>query len=157
MREEDIAAFVEMFHAVAAEGRWIATEAPFDRTALAQRVRITLGDPSRASFVAVDEANRVVGHLQLYTLPHAKTTREFGMVVDQEMRRRGVGGALLDSAIGYARATGAARIELGVFPDNDAAIRLYRSRAFIDIGRRSAPLRRANGELREVRRMELVL
>ena len=157
MREQDVATFVELFHAVAAEGRWIATEAPFDRVAFAERVSATLADDARASFVAVDEANVVVGHLQMYTLPHAKRTREFGMVVAENMRGRGIGGALLDAAIADARANGAERIELGVFPDNDAAIRLHRSRGFADIGRRSAPLRRADGALREVRRMELVL
>ena len=157
MREADVPAFIDLFEAVAEEGRWIATEAPLDRDAFALRVHAALANEAQASFVALDETEMLVGHLHLYVSENDERSAGFGMVVDRRRRGCGVGGALLDAAIAHARSIGLTRIELGVFPDNDAAIGLYSSRNFVDIGPWAQPLRRANGELREVRRMELAL
>jgi ribosomal protein S18 acetylase RimI-like enzyme len=41
--------------------------------------------------------------------------------------RRGLGGALLDAVVADARASGHARLVLHVVPQNEAAVRLYRS------------------------------
>lgn len=46
-------------------------------------------------------------------------------------RGRGIGQRLLLGTIAAARACGIARIELGVFPDNQAAISLYMLAGFI--------------------------
>ena len=46
------------------------------------------------------------------------------MVVAGE-RRRGIGTALIEEAIDWARAPGVAKLELHVFPHNEPAIALY--------------------------------
>ena len=40
-------------------------------------------------------------------------------------RRRGIGQALLEQAVAWARAAGVRKLELHVFPWNEPAIRLY--------------------------------
>ncbi len=53
------------------------------------------------------------------------------MVVAESARRRGVGSALLGSAIELCEGwLGIGRIELEVYTDNDAAIGLYRKHGF---------------------------
>lgn len=57
------------------------------------------------------------------------------MAVRPDMRRRGIGGGLLDAARAHAIATGVRRIVLEVAVDNVAATALYRSRGFIEVAR----------------------
>jgi RimJ/RimL family protein N-acetyltransferase len=72
---------------------------------------------------------------------------EFGMLVDREWRGRGVGSALLQAAIDWAREQGLHKLCLEVFAHNTAAIALYRKCGFVEEGRRVKHFRRANGEL----------
>lgn len=58
-----------------------------------------------------------------------------GMIVGRAFQGQGVGGALLDELVRQAWATGARRIELAVWSDNDRAAALYRSRGFVEEGR----------------------
>ena len=53
-----------------------------------------------------------------------------------ECRGEGLGGALLDEILGIAFSDGAFRIFLEVRESNEAAIGLYRSRGFAEIGKR---------------------
>jgi ribosomal protein S18 acetylase RimI-like enzyme len=54
--------------------------------------------------------------------------------VASEARGRGVGAALLDAAITWARARGAQALHLGVTAGDGAAARLYRRTGFVDVG-----------------------
>ena len=54
---------------------------------------------------------------------------------------------MVAAAIDWARARGLHKLTLSVFPHNDAAIALYRKFGFVEEGRRSKQIRRANGEL----------
>jgi ribosomal protein S18 acetylase RimI-like enzyme len=54
-----------------------------------------------------------------------------GIAVDPACQRRGVGRALLDAAVGEARARGARRLTLRVLAHNDAAVRLYEQGGFV--------------------------
>jgi putative acetyltransferase len=51
------------------------------------------------------------------------------MVLDG-YRRRGIGRALLDEGVAWARSSGIRKLELHVFPWNEAAMRLYESFGF---------------------------
>ncbi len=62
-------------------------------------------------------------------------------------RRRGVGRALLLAAEEWARSAGVGKLELHVFPHNEAAIRLYESCGYEREGYRRAHYRRAGGEI----------
>lgn len=58
------------------------------------------------------------------------------LAVDPEARRSGIGGALIDSAIGEARRLGVRALYLEVRESNGAARQLYASRGFLEVGRR---------------------
>ena len=57
-------------------------------------------------------------------------------------RRRGVGRALLEQAVEWARDAGIRKLELHVFPWNEPAIALYESFGFVREGFRRAHYRR---------------
>jgi ribosomal protein S18 acetylase RimI-like enzyme len=69
------------------------------------------------------------------------------MAVDHDWRGRGVGSALVQAAIEWARGAGLHKLCLEVFPHNAAGIALYRRAGFAEEGRRVAQYRRASGEL----------
>jgi ribosomal protein S18 acetylase RimI-like enzyme len=58
----------------------------------------------------------------------------FAMWVAPEARGAGVGGALVDAVISWARAEGFARVLLDVADSNGPAIRLYESKGFLPTG-----------------------
>jgi L-phenylalanine/L-methionine N-acetyltransferase len=57
-------------------------------------------------------------------------------------RRQGVGRALLQAAVDWARKAGVRKLELHVFPWNEAAIKLYESFGFEREGYRKGHYRR---------------
>jgi ribosomal-protein-alanine N-acetyltransferase len=57
-------------------------------------------------------------------------------------RRRGVGRALLETAVEWARSSGVSKLELHVFPHNEAALKLYESFGFEREGYRERHYRR---------------
>ena len=136
----DARAMAESFAAVAEERDGIATEPPVDieeRAALFAR-------SMDGSVVAV-AGGRIVGFLHVEVSRHG--FGEFGMLVDRDWRGRGVGSALLQAAIGWARGQGLHKLCLEVFAHNAAAIAVYRKSGFVEEGRRVKQYRRANGEL----------
>ena len=84
-----------------------------------------------AVFVAVD-GDRIVGRLSLARDPHPASAHvaDLGLMVAASHRRRGIGRALLDTAVEWARMVGVSKLELHVFPWNDPAIRLYEGFGF---------------------------
>jgi RimJ/RimL family protein N-acetyltransferase len=80
-----------------------------------------------------------------------------GMSVGREWRNQGMGAALLETAIDWARGTGIiTRIELNVYARNRAAIHLYRKFGFEVEGRRRQAIYR-NGEYLDDLVMALLL
>ena len=79
----------------------------------------------------------VVGHLAITREEHPVTEHvaTLGLGVAPEWRRKGVADALMSEAIRWGRSVGVRKIILTVFPDNLAAIRLYRKFGFVDEGR----------------------
>jgi ribosomal protein S18 acetylase RimI-like enzyme len=54
-----------------------------------------------------------------------------GLAVDPAFQRRGVGRALVEAAVGEARARGVRRLTLRVLAHNEGAVRLYTSVGFV--------------------------
>jgi putative acetyltransferase len=160
MRDGDVDAFVALFARVAAEGTWIATEAPFHVADFTRRVRLGLRatGSGNAEFVAVHvESEAVVGQIRAFRLPGEPARASVGMLLDSGFRGRGLGGALLDAAIAWAREARLHGLELEVFPHNAAALRLYRSRGFRDEELRRGAISRRNGECWDALAMRLEL
>ena len=102
--------------------------------------------PHAAVFVADDEG-QIVGRLSIARDQHpaSKHVADLGLIVAATHRRRGIGTALLNAAVEWARASNVLKLELHVFPWNEGAITLYERFGF-----RSAGVRRRyyqdNGE-----------
>ncbi|MGF6573908.1 RimJ/RimL family protein N-acetyltransferase [Paraburkholderia sp. GAS333] len=59
-----------------------------------------------------------------------------GIGVEESFYRKGLGRRLMKEAIDFAMRNGIEWIDLSVFSDNYAAIELYRSLSFVEVGRR---------------------
>ena len=152
-RAADVERMVELSVAVAGEGRWIGREV-VDRRERHAELTAALASSDSGVFVA-EAAGGVIGHLGIVRRPYG--VAELGMMVAEGWRGRGVGTGLLAAAIDWARAAGAHKIALQVWPHNEAARRLYRRFGFVEEGRLRRHYRRHNGELWDAVVMGLVL
>ena len=100
--------------------------------------------PHAAVFVAEREDGTVVGRLSIGRDPHPASTHvaDVGLMVAHDARRQGVGTALLRAAVDWARESGIRKLELHVFPWNEAAIALYDAFGFEREGYRKGHYRR---------------
>jgi RimJ/RimL family protein N-acetyltransferase len=149
-RPEDAPAMAQLFAAVAAERDRIGTEPPVDleeRTAEFAR--------SAASSTVAEAEAGIVG---MVTVDVGRFgAGDIGMLVAAGWRGRGVGSALMQAAIAWARGEGLHKLCLEVFPTNLPAIALYRKCGFVEEGLRPKQYRRASGELWDSIAMGLLL
>jgi RimJ/RimL family protein N-acetyltransferase len=136
----DATAMAELFAAVAEERSGIATEPPVDLAERTARFAASIA----SSIVAVADG-QIVGMIHTEVSRHG--FGELGMLVDRDWRGCGVGSALLQATIDWARDHGLHKLSLEVFAHNTAAITLYRKCGFVEEGYRVKHYRRANGEL----------
>ena len=94
---------------------------------------------------AVDGVDRVIG--QLDAAARKDRPAEIGMAVAAPWRGRGVGTALMQACVDWARERGIHKLALQVWPHNGAAIRLYTRFGFEREGVLRAHYRRENGDL----------
>ena len=101
--------------------------------------------PHAAVFVAERRDGTLVGRLSIGRDPHPASTHvaDVGLMVAAGARRQGVGTALLRAAVDWARGAGVRKLELHVFPWNDAALALYDSFGFEREGYRKGHYRRS--------------
>jgi RimJ/RimL family protein N-acetyltransferase len=153
-RIEDAAAFSEAVTTVAAEKRYLATVEGYsvDETrAYLQRA----AEGQLYQFVA-EAAGRLIGACDIAPRRTTGFTHVgvLGMFLLPDWRGRGIGGRLLDAALSAARRAGLERIELEVFADNAAAVRLYEARGFLREGCKSRG-RKLQGRYQDVLLMGL--
>lgn len=154
--EDDYPGGIELLsEAVAAEGRWIATELPIDHEARRAHREERRRTPGRYGSFVADAGGRIVGHLWIERA--ATGVAALGMVVAKDWRGRGVGSTLLEAGIDWARRAGAHKVALEVWPHNQRARALYEKYGFQEEGRLVRHYRRRNGELWDVIVMGLVL
>jgi RimJ/RimL family protein N-acetyltransferase len=138
----------ELGDAVAAEPEgWLATLNGWRSVADERRyLRALRRYPHAAVFVAEAEDGRVIGRLSLSRDQHpsSRHVADLGLMVDAAHRRRGIGRALLVAAVEWAQAAGVRKLELHVFPWNDAAIALYEDFGFVREGYRKDHYRRGD-------------
>ena len=147
-RPADAEALVKLARSVAAEPEgWLIADGGW-RSASDERryLRAIVRHPDAAVFVA-EAREGIVGRLSLARDPHPASAHvaDLGLMVAAGHRRRGIGGALLDAAVDWARGAGVRKLELHVFPHNAPAIALYERAGFRREGYREAHYRTGGG------------
>jgi ribosomal protein S18 acetylase RimI-like enzyme len=147
-RDDDRLPLALVFAAVAEERDGIGSEPPVDVEARAASWTLD------GTIVAVGNGE-VIGSIHVAASGHGYG--EIGMAIAREWRGRGVGSALMEAAIEWARARGLHKLSLGVFAHNAAGLALYRKYGFVEEGRRIKHYRRQSGELWDSIEMGLLL
>jgi RimJ/RimL family protein N-acetyltransferase len=155
---DDLDALLDLREAVAAEGIWIHAEAPLDREGDHAKHAATIdahaGGTAAVLLVATLDDGTVVGGLSLQN--HAGLAG-LGMNVADGHRGLGIGRALLEAGIEWARRAGVHKIELQHWPWNLGGRALYERFGFVEEGYLRRQYRRRNGALWDVAVMGLVL
>jgi len=132
----DIDSIVKLWQAFADERRYIAT----DRVTVEQKKRWVKSIHDRGVlWVLAEMQGELVGSLSLARNRDSEKTkhlRNLAMGVAREYRGMGVGTALMDYAISWARQRNVKKIILSVFSTNRKAIALYEKFGFATEGTR---------------------
>jgi RimJ/RimL family protein N-acetyltransferase len=130
------------------EKRWVAIQPPISEAELAERLGERLAE-GRLMFALEDREAEggpaLVGQIDLHRT-RIDGVWAFGMWVLPQARGNGGGRLLLEAAID-ARPANVHKIELEVWPHNEAAIALYERLGFEREGLRRDHYRRRNGRL----------
>jgi ribosomal protein S18 acetylase RimI-like enzyme len=140
---EDCDALGAGMKVVVDEGVWLATEGASELE-LANRFRQAILEGH--TLLVLEDAGGVVGSLGMHPTQTEGVT-SLGMWVLPSHRGRGGGRLLMEAALA-ARPEEVHKIELEVFPENEAAIELYRRMGFEEEGLRRDHYRRQDGSLR---------
>jgi len=138
----------KLMAAVAEERDGIATEPPVD-------IEESAAAFNPAGIFLAEADGQIVGSLNVAVSRFG--FGEIGTWVARPWRGRGVGSALMEVGIEWAREQGLHKLSLGVFPHNAAAIALYQKFGFVEEGRRVKHYRRTSGELWDSVEMGLLL
>jgi RimJ/RimL family protein N-acetyltransferase len=144
-----------VLEAVAAEGRWIGTEVPFDRTARAKEQRDRLHDAATFAGFVAEADGKVIGSIGLHLAPYGVV--HLGMALLEAYRGQGIGSRLLARGLEWASDSGAHKVALEVWPHNEAAIALYKKAGFEEEGWLRRHYRRRSGECWDAVVMGLLL
>ena len=145
----DANALVELAESVGREeGRWILGTGPWRSAADERRYLRSIERYPDAAVLVAEDGARIVGRLSLSrdSHPASRHVADLGLMVAESHRRRGVGRALLDEAVAWARTTHVRKLELHVFPWNEPALGLYEAFGFVREGYRKRHYERG-GEL----------
>jgi putative acetyltransferase len=141
---DDCEELAERVSVVVDEGRWLLMEATTIEE-MTERFRQAVTGEDHV-LLALEEDAELIGSLGMHPT-RAKGVLSLGMWILPQWRGRGGGRMLMEAALA-ARPPDTHKIELEVFPDNEAAIGLYRSFGFEEEGLRRDHYRRLDGSLR---------
>ncbi|MEX2644900.1 MAG: GNAT family N-acetyltransferase [Gaiellaceae bacterium] len=146
----DAEALVALGRAVGSEpGGWLLTTSDWRSAGDERRyLKAIRRYPNAAVFVAESDEGDLVGRLSLSRDQHPSSSHvaDLGLMVAAGWRRQGIGRALLEAAVEWARGAGVRKLELHVFPHNGGAIKLYESFGFEREGYRKQHYRRSTGD-----------
>jgi RimJ/RimL family protein N-acetyltransferase len=123
-------------NAVAAEGVFVQTER-VDKTLDQERAWISGFDGRSSLLIVAVVDGLLLGSADFRRGPQGKNAHvaELGIALGKMARGQGLGRAIMEEGIEWARSTGVRKLFLGVFSTNDRAIALYRSLGFEEEGR----------------------
>ena len=150
-RPTDARALANLFAAVRREGRWLVTPAsavsqPSEAFYIGEMIR----DATNLALVA-EADGEVVGNV-LVSVEHSVVSDHVGTLsicIADGWRDVGIGSALVAGAQAWARGQGLAKVALGVFPDNERAIAVYKHAGFEREGLRRRQYRILGGGYRD--------
>ena len=141
----DAAELVALARAVTSEPEdWLLTSAEWRSVAAEKRyLRAARRSPHAAVYVA-EAPEGLVGRLSVArdVHPASRHVADLGLMVAATHRRQGIGRALLQRTVEWARGSGIGKLELHVFAYNAPAIALYESFGFVQEGYRRRHYRR---------------
>jgi RimJ/RimL family protein N-acetyltransferase len=135
----DAPALVELARAVGGEPEgWLISDRSWRSVTEERRYLRALKRYAHAAVFVAEAPEGIVGRLSVARDPHpaSRHVADLGLMVDAAHRRRGIGQALLESAVTWAQAAGVRKLELHVFPHNAPAIALYEKFGFVREGYR---------------------
>ena len=144
----DAPALVALGEAVGGEPEgWLISSSRWRSVADERRYLKAVRRYEHAAVFVAECDDGIVGRLSIGrdTHPASSHVADLGLMVAKSHRRRGIGRALLDAAVEWARAAGVRKLELHVFPHNEGAIKLYERFGFVQEGYRKEHYRRATG------------
>jgi len=105
---------LDHIEAVAEERRWLSDEPPFERDRHRSLTLEAFDDPHALLLAAADADDALIGELSAF----GRTNRaaNIGMSVAPEWRGRGVGTALMQACVDWARDSGVHKLALHVWP-----------------------------------------
>jgi RimJ/RimL family protein N-acetyltransferase len=142
----DAAALVALARDVSSEpGGWLLSDDAWRSVGEERRYLRAVRRHPDAVVIVAELPEGIVGRLSLArdTHPSSRHVADLGLMVAATHRRRGIGLALLEAAEAWARRSGVRKLELHVFPHNDAAIRLYEKAGYVREGLREQHYLRA--------------
>jgi GNAT superfamily N-acetyltransferase len=145
--DEDAAELLAIRDEVAAEGELIAA-VPGELSLLEENLALANLIAGGGLGLVAEVGGRIAGNLMV----HRRRGRyeghvgELSIALRRDYRGVGVGRALMETAIDWARAVGVAKLTLGVFPDNAPALGLYRAVGFVEEGVLRAQVRLPAGD-----------
>ena len=136
-RPDDARAITDFVDRVGQEGRFVLRERA-TWTLEEERATLAAADGTASAFFLAEMDGELCGLLDIARgrWPKNAHVAEFGMSCRADRRGLGVGTALLDRALDWARSVGVRKVNLEVFATNDRAIALYRKLGFEEEGRR---------------------
>jgi RimJ/RimL family protein N-acetyltransferase len=141
----DASALVQLAEEVASEPEgWLISDGGWRTPGEERRFLRALRRYNDAAVFVAEAPGGIVGRLSLGRDPHpaSRHVADLGLMVAASHRRRGIGKALLETAVDWAKQAGIRKLELHVFTHNEGAMALYESFGFRREGLRRGHYRR---------------
>ena len=140
-RPADAGALRALEEEIYREGSWFVGDGPPSVGALQRQLRSL--DPHRSLVLVAALGDGLCAWLELHRLQPRRLEHVamLTLAVGRRYRRRGLGRALLERAIRWARRSGIVKIGLNVRAGNAGAIALYRGFGFVEEGRERRQVR----------------
>jgi len=144
----DAAALVRLAEAVGSEeGGWLIADGGWRSVPEERRYLKAIRRHTYAAVLVAEQDGRIVGRLSVSrdSHPASEHVADVGLMVADGFRRQGIGRGLMEGAEAWARGVGVRKIELHVFPHNEAALALYDRIGYRRVGTRGGHFRRSDG------------